>query len=68
MNMWEEQSEFEQALASYWEDEADRDARTLTSDPAKTPPIIRAQSAAARLFKKIHQGVSHVDRHGRHVA
>lgn len=70
--MWNETADFENQLASYWEDEEESDARTLTSDPDKrTDGAYKARNDGRRLFKRVQRGLSfgsHNVKRGNHAA
>ena len=58
-----EKSEFEEQVASYWEEREDFDARTLTS--ALSPRIkklLDTQAKAGNVFKKLQEGIPHESR------
>lgn len=62
--MWVERDEFEQEVARYWEEQEDADARDLSRQlTTHTRRIFGAQSVAGRLFKRLHDGVSHQSHH-----
>jgi len=51
--------DFEEQVASYWEERDDFDARKLTSTLSRRiKKLLDAQVKAGRLFKRVHDGLA----------